>query len=379
MTLTVARIEPVAFRVPIERKVVTSFGAMTHRPGLLVRVEDADGAEGWGEVFCNWPPRGFAHRAMLVADVAAPLLEGKSFPEPEAAWRVLTETLHILAVQTGEPGPIANIVAGIDIALWDLWARRKGEPLWRTLGGTHAAPLPVYASGINSVGALEIISACRRAGHTAFKVKIGFDAAADRSVAMKVASTLAAANTWMVDVNQGWDIDTACREAPFFAGLGATWIEEPIAADRPDDEWRRLADIAGTALAGGENLAGTGFDAAIQGRWLDVIQPDICKWGGLSGCREIARAALARGKRYCPHYLGGGIGLVASAHLLAAVGGDGLLELDVNPNPLREYLAKPYPSVADGCMTLGEGPGLGVVPDIDAVREWRVDVVDLQA
>jgi L-alanine-DL-glutamate epimerase-like enolase superfamily enzyme len=181
----------------------------------------------------------------------------------------------------------------------------------------------------------------------------------------------------MVDVNQGWDIDTACREAPYFAALGATWIEEPIAADRPEAEWQRLAGTAGTALAGGENLAGKAFEIAIDGGWLGVIQPDICKWGGFSGCRQVARAALDRGRRFCPHFLGGGIGLVASAHLLAAIGGDGMLELDINPNPLREALAVPFPAKARGKITLGSDAGLGVRPDLDAVAEWRVDAVGL--
>lgn len=377
MTITPTRIEPYAFRVPIKREVITSFGTMSHRPALLVRIEDDDGAVGWGEVFCNWPPRGFAHRAMLVSDVVSPLVVGRSFATPDEAWRFLDAALHVLAVQTGEPGPIGNVLAGVDIALWDLWARRCGDPLWRALGGGRADPLPVYASGINPRGASDTIAACREAGHEAFKVKIGFDVAADRTVAEAVAAMLDDAEKWMVDVNQGWTVDTARREAPFFADYGVAWIEEPIAADRPADEWRALADIAGTALAGGENLMGAGFDAAIEGGWLGVVQPDVCKWGGLSRCRDVARAALAHGLRYCPHYLGGGIGLIASAHLLAAVGGDGMLELDVNPNPLREDLATPFPPVVGGRMTLGDAPGLGVAPDLDAVRAWRVDAVDL--
>ena len=82
-----------------------------------------------------------------------------------------------------------------------------------------------------------------------------------------------------------------------------------------------------------------------------------------------ARAALAAGLHYCPHYLGGGIGLLASAHLLAAVGGDGLLEVDCNPNPLRELLAAPFPCLRNGRFLLSDAPGLGVAPDMEAVEK----------
>lgn len=377
MKIELERVETYAYRCPIERPVVTSFGTMTHRPALLVRAVDRSGQHGWGEIFCNWPPRGFAHRATLLQDCAAPALLGKAFESPGSVWRHLTDVLHVLAVQTGEPGPIANVAAGIDIAIWDLWARKRGEPLYRSLGGGQVEPLPVYASGINPGGAAETVTACREAGHRAFKLKIGFDLKQDRAIASGIAQTLGQGETLMVDVNQGWDVDSACQEAPYYGDLGVGWIEEPIAADRPPDAWMRVASAASTALAGGENLAGAAFDKAVAGTWLNVIQPDVCKWGGLTGCREVARSVLTAGKRYCPHYLGGGIGLLASAHLLAAAGGDGLLELDVNPNPLREKLAQPFPEVANGYLVLSDSPGLGVEPDLGAVEKWQVTSLEL--
>jgi L-alanine-DL-glutamate epimerase-like enolase superfamily enzyme len=79
---------------------------------------------------------------------------------------------------------------------------------------------------------------------------------------------------------------------------------------------------------------------------------------------------------FCPHWLGGGIGLVASMHLKAAVGGPGYVEVDANPNPLRDLLAVPAPAVHDGAVTLGDTPGLGVSPDLDAVREFQCALAD---
>lgn len=139
------------------------------------------------------------------------------------------------------------------------------------------------------------------------------------------------------------------------------WLEEPLPVDAPEADWRALAQTSDVPLAGGENIAGReAFDRAICAGILSVIQPDVAKWGGVSGCFAVARAAISAGRTYCPHFLGGGVGLLASAHLLAAAGGDGLLEVDVNPNPLRDVIAPIADHVALGAWTLDAAPGLGV-------------------
>jgi D-galactarolactone cycloisomerase len=68
---------------------------------------------------------------------------------------------------------------------------------------------------------------------------------------------------------------------------------------------------------------------------------------------------------YCPHFLGSGIGLMSSAHLLAAAGGDGLLEIDVNPNPHRDALVGEALPLVAGSIQLSETAGIGIEPD------WR--------
>ena len=108
----------------------------------------------------------------------------------------------------------------------------------------------------------------------------------------------------------------------------------------------------------------TASSRRISDDMLRVVQPDIAKWGGLTECSAIARDIIKSGKTFCPHYLGGGIGLLASAHLLAGVGGDGLLEVDSNDNPLRDRFCGPVVDVRDGTITLSDDPGLGIEPDL---------------
>ncbi len=178
----------------------------------------------------------------------------------------------------------------------------------------------------------------------------------------------------MADANQAWTLDEACQMAPSLAEFGLAWLEEPLRADRPLSEWNALAAACTTPLAAGENTIGDAdFTKMIDHAPMAVIQPDIAKWGGISGCWPVIQAIQAKGKRYCPHYLGAGVGLLASAHLLAAVGGGGLLEIDSNPNPLRSALAGPLGTIRDGAASLNEQPGLGVPIDMDKrISMYRV-------
>lgn len=370
--LRIKSVEARVFRYPLDSVVQTSFGVMSDRPMVLVAVTDHSGATGWGEVWCNFPAVGAEHRARLVDSVFAPLLGGRSFADAAAAFRFMSESTAVLALQCAEPGPFAQVIAGLDTALWDLSGRRAGQPLWRLLGGGDPS-IPVYASGLNPT-APEALAARRfEEGYRAFKLKVGFGAERDLGNLRALRQTLGPDVALMVDANQGWSLDAALDMAPRLEAFGLDWLEEPLRADRPWPEWRRLKETTSIPLAGGENLMGdAAFDSALAEGVLAVVQPDLAKWGGLSACLPLAKRIRAAGRRYCPHYLGGGIGLLASAHLLAAVGGDGILEIDGNPNPLRELLCGPLAAVEGGRAALTGAAGLGVEPDLKALAPYAL-------
>ena len=170
-----------------------------------------------------------------------------------------------------------------------------------------------------------------------------------------------------LDANQAWSPEAAATFLDSVGDLPLLWMEEPIRADLPVANWRRLPRHV--PLAGGENIAGEpAFARALSEGVLAVYQPDVAKWGGFTGCMAVGRAALRAGQMYCPHFLGGGIGLAASGHLLAAVGGPGLLEVDVNPNPLRDSFGAIADRVADGLWQVGTAPGIGPAELPEAVR-----------
>jgi len=370
---TLARVEAHVLRTPIREPVRTSFGTMTERAAVFVRVEDSDGARGWGEIWCNFPNAAAEHRALLLADIVAPRALGRPLDDPVALWAEIDRALHVLRIQSGDAGAFSAALAGLDLAIHDLRARKRGLPLWRALGGRDEQPVPVYASGINpGRSARRTVDRMRALGHRAFKLKIGFGEAADLESLRPVAESLSTEERLMVDVNQGWDLHAACAMLPKLAPFPLLWIEEPLMADRPAAEWTQIAALAPAPLAGGENLRGAGpFQAMIESGLFGFVQPDLAKWGGHSGCLPVARAALAAGRTFCPHYLGGAIGLMHSLHLLAAVRGPGLLEVDANANPLREGLLHDVLTVKDGCVSLPGGQGLGLEPDLKPLLPLR--------
>lgn len=366
----VHRVQAFCYRYPLSTPVVTSFGRMLDRPTVFVRVEDTDGYAGWGEVWANFPSPGAEHRTRIVNDILAPLVEGTAAGSPQEVFGHLTQRTAVLALQCGEPGPFAQAIAGIDIALWDLHARRLGLPLWRLLGGERPT-IRVYASGINPTGSRTMAEAALDRGHRALKLKIGFDPASDRANLASLRS-LVGSGFLATDANQAWSLEQAAAQVPALEEFNLAWLEEPIRADRPWPEWQALHKGTSVPLAAGENVAGlAAFGQVIGSDVLQFVQPDVAKWGGITGCAEVARSIRASGKTFCPHYLGGGIGLLASAHLLAGIGGNGLLEIDANHNPLRDDFCGPVAKVTDGTITLTDLPGLGIDPDFAPAASYR--------
>lgn len=368
---TISHIECHVFRAPIKAPLANAFGAMTNRPAVFLRLGASDGAFGWGEVFSNFPQVGAEHRKRLVDSLFAPIMKGAPADDPAWIRAMLERRTRAMAIQCGEPGPFAQIAGAIDQALWDMSARRAHQPLWKHLGGT-SPHVRVYASGIGPDRVVDVALTKREEGFRAFKLKVGFGAERDQANLRALRSALGNDAILMVDANQAWSpVDAPTRIAEL-APLRPHWIEEPILADEPIDAWRTVARASAVPLAAGENIRGIdAFRAMIDGNVLHFVQPDVGKWGGISGGLEVAHHAARHGAALCPHWLAGGIGLAASMHLVAAVGSAGsYVEVDANPNPLREDVA-PL-TVRNGIALLSGAPGLGVEPDLATLAQYAV-------
>ena len=365
----IARLDVYALEAKIETPVTTSFGSIPARVSALLRIEDTDGHAGWGEIWGNFPSITCAYRAALACKVLPEPLLGAAVETPGAFCIQLANKLRVLAVQAAEPGPISAVLAATNQALWDLAARRQALPLRRALNEDAGETVPVYASGLNPTDSVEVAVRAREAGHRAFKLKIGFGDDVDRRNLHGLRLTMKEGEQLFVDANQRWSLGEALGQITMLEAMDVDWWEEPMLAEAPASDWRVLRDSTLLPLAGGENLRDMdAFRTAFS--YLAFVQPDLGKWGGIDGCLAIARSALKHNCTYCPHWLSGGVGLMHSAHLLAAAGGDGLLEVDAKPNPLRSRIVDPATGIFEGRLHMVDTPGIGIESPIDDLSEF---------
>lgn len=369
----VERLSSLHLEVPLAEPRRNAFGTQKTRAALCVCLHFDDGTIGWGEVFCNWPPGAAAHRSNLLRNVMRPLVERRLFDSPAEMVQRLETATHLLALQSGEPGPFSQVIAGLDVAAWDAVARRADQPLWSVLSDREApAEVPAYASALTGRNLDKILPGLVADGWCGFKLKVGFDPSDDVANLRRLRSLVGPNAAIMADANQVWDISSARDLLPRFAAEGVTWLEEPIAADSPADHWSELAGFGLVPLAAGENQRGVADFDSIATAGVRVLQPDIIKWGGLSGAMQVAHLAQRHGVTFAPHYLGGGIGLAATAHLAAATNAM-WLEYDVTENPLRDQLLGDALSVRDGHVLLHDNLGHGATPDLDALAKHVVN------
>lgn len=365
-------VEIVGVEMPLPAPVKTPMTSIANVVTLMLRLEDGDGTEGWGEIWCNFPRFGLHHRARILREIVAPLLVDREFTSPAACSRLLEAATRVVRLQAGEPGPVSSVIAGVDIALWDIAAKKAGQPLWRMLGG-NSPHVPIYISVGWSPAAMAGVRKHAQDGVRAFKVRSSGDVAAHLAVASAAREVIGDDCELMLDLNSSWTEEAALSSIADLAPAHLSWLEEPVPVDSTAAAWARLARAAPMPLAGGENMLDTEeVDAALDLGALAVLQPDMTKWGGFSRMLPLGRRIVARGRRFCPHMFGGAVGSLAAAHLLAASNApDGILEWGVNHNPVRDAMMRR--DVPNGRFELDDTPGLGLRVDNDAIRQYRIE------
>jgi L-alanine-DL-glutamate epimerase-like enolase superfamily enzyme len=278
----------------------------------------------------------------------------------------------------------------VEVAVWDLVGRALDTPCWKLLGG-RSERLLAYASSCERVSAEERARRCvalRDAGVRAVKIRLdGARWREDVGVVERVRDAVGADFELMVDANQGWrmpgdrsprwDIATALQCARALEPLGVYWLEEPLPTDDVEG-YAVLSRRTDLRLAAGEFVRGAreARDLLLRGG-VDVVQADAVLAGGIGGCRRLAAFADLAGRTWSPHTWSNGYGLLANLHLALAVSTCPYVEVPLDPPtwaPERRdwLLPAPLEVAPDGTITVPDGPGLGVEPDLDALERFRV-------
>ena len=341
-----------------------ALGLMPTRPALLVRIRDVDGCPGWGEVWANFPPRANLHKAHIIEDVVAPQLRGARFVEPREIGEFLCSQLSIYFLHVGQLEVFSHILAGIDTALWDL-ALRKADRSFADFMELSETSAQSYATSINADDLQCLIPHHASLGQTHFKLKIGFAEHGNREIVERAAELCPSGSRIMVDSNQSWTLATARDELRRLEDLSPYFAEEPLPANAPLADWEALASSTDIPLAGGENIYGIEDFCAMANAGLRILQPDVAKWGGVTGALDLARA-MPQGACLWPHFMGTAVGQVAALSITAVLAETSSCEVDVNENALRTDLCGDIITVRNGRVDLPSEPGLVVppVPDL---------------
>ncbi len=345
-----------------------ALGTMPTRPALLVRIEDTSGCFGWGEVWANFPPRANIHKAHIIQDVVAEHLTSLSFSDPREVQDALRTRLSVFFLHVGQAQVFEHILAGIDTALWDLCLRSAGV----SFADFMKLPQPSaqsYATSINACDLERLIPQHAGMGQTFFKLKIGFAEHGNTEIVERAAKLSPNGARVMVDSNQTWTLEQAIASLRQIEDYDPYFAEEALRADAPKSEWEALAKTTNIPLAGGENIYGVDAFLAMTKVGMRVLQPDVAKWGGVSGALDLA-TAVPDGTLIWPHFMGSAIGQMASLSISAALGATSYCEVDVNENALRTKLCGDAILIEDGRVTLPTEPGLVVSPNSDQLAHF---------
>lgn len=322
----------------------------------LVRVETEDGTVAWGESYCVEPT---ALKAIFES-LVAPLACGRS-GDDAALMPHMQRVLHNL----GRSGPVLHAIAGLDIALWDLKAKREGVPLYRLLGGKYRDSVAVYASLLQYYGMAEKLDeVTQRALQDGYREIKLHERTADALAAVR--KSVGPDIPVMVDTNCAWLPQDAEAEIAAMQPFNPFWIEEPLWPPEDAEALLALKARVSVPLAVGENAScALALKRMVQARSVQYVQPSIIKLG-LSAALDIAQACAGTGVICAPQVAFFGPGFLASLHLMAAQ------QVEVSMERLYVQLAHvPYADtvpVQNGRLHLPEAPGLGAEPERELVE-----------
>jgi len=275
----------------------------------------------------------------------------------------------------GRRGNETRALSSIDLALWDIKAKRAGLPLFQLLGG-YRTELPFYIAGGyygRDKGIRELqeeMSSYVELGARAVKMKVGAVPIADDVARVRaVRESIGNDVELLLDANCAYRASEAIRFAKRVEEFRPYWFEEPVQPDDYDG-YRTVAAATWIQLAGGENeYTKHGFRDLLATSAVGVINPDARYMGGPTEFMKVAAMAQARGVDVCPHG-----DQQAHLHVLAAIPNGSWLEY--YPKQVKHMASASFltpPVMTDrGTILVPQQPGAGMDPAFEALEPHRI-------
>jgi len=341
---------------------------------VFVKVLTDEGAYGVGEATLEM-------RELTVAQAVKELerdLVGKDPGDIERFWHGARRDSY------WRDGPVLmSALSAVEMALWDIKGKVLGVPVYQLLGGKVRDTVPCYANGwvAGAKKPQEFAEKARAVVDMGFEylkwdpfgssyMHLGpqeFRAAMDcvRAVAEAVGDRA----LLLIEGHGRFTIQTAVRVGRALGEFNVEWFEEPI-APYDNDGLAQVKSRIDVPVAAGERLYGRwDFRDFLQGRCADVIQPDVSHAGGLMEMKKIAAMAECYDVPICPHNPSGPVANAATLQLAACVPNFYLLETMVRDVPYRRAISDERVVLTNGCMQIGDRPGLGIDIDEEKIAE----------
>lgn len=331
---------------------------------VVVRIETDDGRVGWGEAKAPVAPQA---TAKIVELLLADIVIGSDPRETTLLWERMYAGMRVRGHRAGF---YLEAISGVDIALWDLAGQSAGVPITTLLGGAFRNPVRVYASGLPALPreapdeAVEVLvaeaRALRDAGYTGLKMAIGRGVEGDLRSLRAIRDALGHDFILYADAAGVYSRAQALHVGRALEELGVGFFEMPTFPEDVEG-YAELAQALTIPIA--LDSIGSRHEAVelIRARAIDVLQPDVCRAGGITECRRIAELGDAFGLAFAPHIsIGSAVHFAASAHLASAMPNTLTSEYWIGGNPIGNAVIETPIEMANGYMRTPTEPGLGL-------------------
>jgi L-alanine-DL-glutamate epimerase-like enolase superfamily enzyme len=360
---TIQSVQTNSYLVPLEVVLSDStHGVIPHFELVICKIMDSDGVEGIGYTYAV--NSGAAAFHALIEGYLAPAIIGKDPEYSESIWQDMWWKVHY----SGRGGHATSAISAIDIAIWDLRAKRASLPLWRLLGGFDPK-VPVYAGGIDLDFSIDKLLAqsdrFQNEGFRAIKMKAGRPLLREDIERVKsMRKHLGDDFPLMVDANMKWTVDQAVKAARSLEEFNLLWIEEPTI---PDDIQGhvRIVKEGRTSVAAGENLHTLyEFQHLIAAGGVTFPEPDVTNCGGITIFKKIAALAEAHNLPLTSHGVHD-----LTVHLMASIPNRTYME--IHGFSLDRYIAHPV-EIYEGHTVAPERKGHGIEFNWKALAPYKL-------
>jgi L-alanine-DL-glutamate epimerase-like enolase superfamily enzyme len=369
-----------AFRAAPDNQAITikSVETFVVEGACFVKVTASNGLAGWGEADAD----NASLMAAFIHNGIKQRVIGESVWDNERLWDSMFYKNH----DQGPGGALANSIAGIDIALWDLKGRLLGLPAYQLLGGAYRDRIRVYGSfGVGFGKSMSVAEAAALAkklvdrGFTAIKLRMQIrqnnqnpETDPTFTYARAVRQAIGPDIDFLIDINNGYSAARGIEMAHKLKQEFNIWfLEEPV-SDQTHAETAAVVRAVDTPIIAGEKeyTRWQHRELIVYGN-PDYLNPDTIKAGGLTEMKKIAAVAQAYGKPIICHNTRPTLGTAASLHFIASIPNCGpLMEfVDVDKFTFLMELMKNNVTFEKGYLHVPQGVGLGIEVDEEKIRK----------